>query len=202
MTDLWLLRHGQTDWNLEGRWQGQAPQAPGLNGMGRAQARAVRDQLKDVRFSAIYTSDLPRARQTAELIAEPLGLTVALEPRLREINLGVWEGMLSDEIERLYPQELAERTRDPLHACAPGGETPAQVAERVIAAVKDIVERHLGETVLIVAHGVSLAVIICHAQKIQLDNVYEHVPENAQPYLVAWEHAQVAVISDRDIPRN
>ncbi|MDO8466026.1 MAG: histidine phosphatase family protein, partial [Gallionella sp.] len=186
MTDLWLVRHGQTDWNLAGRWQGQASHAPGLNDMGRIQALAVRDQLKDVNFSAIYSSDLLRARQTAELIAEPLGLTVALEPRLREINLGVWEGMLSSEIETQYPQELAERARAPFHTYAPQGESPLEVAERVIATVNDIAGKHANESVLIVAHGVSLAVIICHAQGFPLDEVYEHVPENAKPYRVQW----------------
>ncbi len=186
MTDLWLVRHGQTDWNLEGRWQGQTPHAPGLNDMGRAQARAVRDQLKDVRFSAIYSSDLLRARQSAEALAEPLGLTVALEPRLREINLGVWEGMLYSEIASLYPQELAERERNPLRSRAPGGETPAQVAERVIPAINEIADRHPHDPVLIVAHGVSLGVIICKAKQIPLERVYEHVIDNAMPYHVQW----------------
>ncbi|MDP2777935.1 MAG: histidine phosphatase family protein, partial [Anaerolineales bacterium] len=171
MTELWLIRHGQTDWNLTGRWQGQAPDAPGLNEAGRAQALALRDELKDVRFSAIYSSEMLRARQTAELIAEPLGLTVTLEPRLREMNLGAWEGMLSSDIEVQNPQELAERARDPFHARAPQGESPLEVAERVIAAVNDIATKHQDESVLIVAHGVSLAVIICHALGIQIDKV-------------------------------
>lgn len=187
MTELWLLRHGQTDWNLTGRWQGQASHAPGLNDMGYAQALAVRDQLKDARLSAIYSSDLLRSRQTAELLAEPLGLTVTLEPRLREIDLGAWEGMLSDAIESKYPQELAERAHDPLHARAPQGESPLEVEERVIAAVTDIAEKYPDDSVLIVSHGVSLAVIICHAQGFPMDEVYEHIPENAIPYRVHWK---------------
>ena len=186
MTGLWLLRHGQTDWNITGRWQGQTPHAPGLNDMGRAQALAVQNQLKDVNFSAIYSSDLLRARQTSELIAEPLGLIVALEPRLREMNLGVWEGMLSSEIEARYPLELTERARDPLHARAPQGESPLEVEERVIAAVNDIAAKYQNESMLIVAHGVPLAVIICHAQGIPMDKIYEHIPENAKPYYVVW----------------
>lgn len=124
MTDLWLLRHGQTDWNLTGRWQGQTSEAPGLNDMGRAQTLAACDQWTDVSFSAIYSSDLLRARQTAELIAESLGLTVTLEPRLREMNLGAWEGMFSDEIEAQYPQELAERARNPFQARGAAGRIP------------------------------------------------------------------------------
>ena len=187
MTDIWLVRHGQTDWNLTGRWQGQATGAPGLNDMGRAQALALRDQLQDVNFSAIYSSDLLRARQTAELIAEPLGLIVALELHLREINLGVWEGMLSSDVETQYPQELEERARDPFHARAPQGESPLEVAERVIATVNDIAKKYQDESILIVSHGVSLAVIICHAQGFPLDEVYEHIPENAKLCRVKWK---------------
>jgi len=187
MTELLLVRHGQTDWNLTGRWQGQAPHAPGLNETGFAQARAAREQLRDKIISAIYASDLLRSRQTAELLADPLGLTVTLEPRLREIDLGVWEGMLSDEIAAQYPRELAERERDPFHTRAPQGESPSEVAERVLAAVADIVKKHPAASVLIVAHGVSLGIIICHALGIPLAEVYEHIPENARPYCVTWK---------------
>lgn len=186
MTDLWLLRHGQTDWNLEGRWQGQAAHAPGLNTTGRAQALAAAGLLTETQIKAIYCSDLLRARQTAELIAASFGLKITVEARLREINLGIWEGMLSDEIERLYPQELAERARDPLHAYAPQGESPLEVAERVIPAVNEIAHRHPDDSVLIVSHGVALGAIICKAKQIPLERVYEHVPDNAMPYHVQW----------------
>jgi broad specificity phosphatase PhoE len=186
MTELWLIRHGQTDWNLTGRWQGQAPHAPGLNETGQAQALVVRDLLTEIHVSAIYSSDLLRARQTAELIAKPLGLTVTLEPRLREVNLGEWEGMLGSDIESRYPLEIEERKRDPLHAHAPNGESPLEVAKRVITAVDEIADRHPNDSVLIISHGVSLAVIICHAQGIPLDKVYEHIPENAKSYRVEW----------------
>lgn len=188
MTELWLVRHGQTDWNLTGRWQGQASHAPGLNDTGHAQALAVRDQVKDISFTAIYCSDLLRARQTAELIAAPLGLSVTLDARLREINLGAWEGMLSSDIEAQYPRELEEHSQNnPFHARAPQGESPRDVAERVTAAVDEIASQHPDDAVLIVSHGVSLAVILCHAQGIQMDKVYEHIPENAQPYHVKFE---------------
>ena len=187
MTTLWLVRHGQTDWNLAGRWQGQTSHAPELNEVGRVQALAIRDQLKNVRFSEVYASDLLRARQTAEIIAELYGLTVALEPRLREMDLGVWEGMLSDEIRAQFPQELLMRDRDPLHARAPRGESPVEVAARVYAAMDEIAAKHREESVLIVGHGVSLAVIICRAEGVPLKHVYEHVPDNATPYRVEWK---------------
>lgn len=188
MTELWLIRHGQTDWNLTGRWQGQASDAPGLNEKGRLQALAIREQLQEIKLSAIFSSDLLRAQQTAELIAEPLGLPITLEPRLREINLGVWEGMPSEEIEAKYPQELAERAQNPFNARAPKGESPREVAERVLAAIDEITNKHRGKSILIVAHGISLAVIICHVNGFPMEDVYQHIPDNAQPYHVQWKH--------------
>jgi broad specificity phosphatase PhoE len=186
MTALWLVRHGQTDWNLSGIWQGQASDAPGLNETGRTQAIAVREQLRDLNIAAVYSSDLLRAVQTAELIAEPFGLAINLEPRLREINLGVWEGMPSAEVEAQYSQELAERARNPFLAHVPNGESPREVAERVLQAVNEIVADHLNDSVVIVSHGVALGVMICHAEGILMDEIYEHIPDNAQPYCVQW----------------
>ena len=190
MTSFWLVRHGQTDWNLAGRWQGQAADAPPLNDAGKAQALSLQGQIKNIPISAIYASDLLRARQTAELLAEPLGLPVILEPRLREMNLGAWEGMLSDEIKARYPHELAERSRDPVHTQAPGGESPLQVAARVIAAANEIGVRHRDETVMIVAHGVPLAVLTCLSRDIPMERLYEFVPENAKLIPIEWKALQ------------
>lgn len=186
MTEFWLVRHGQTDWNLTGRWQGQAPFAPGLNETGRSQVLAISEQLKDVKFSAIYSSDLLRAKQTAELIAAPLGLTVTLDPRLREIDLGVWEGMPSQEIEAKYSLELAERAQNPFYSRAPNGESLHDVAERVLAAIEEIATSHRDESVLIVSHGIALAIIICRAEGFPMEDVYQHIPDNARPHHVQW----------------
>jgi broad specificity phosphatase PhoE len=187
MTDFWLVRHGQTDWNLTGRWQGQSSDAPSLNETGRQQALVLLDQLKHMQFSAIYSSDLLRSRQTAELIANRLHLGITLESRLREMNLGAWEGMLSDEIKSQYPQEMAERACNPLHARAPGGESAMQVAKRVMAAVGEIGMRHCDKSVLIIAHGISLAIVTCLARGIPLNKLYEYVPDNATLNRVKWK---------------
>ncbi len=187
MTEFYLVRHGQTDWNLLGKWQGQSPDAPSLNDTGIAQALAIHEELSAMKFSAIYSSDLLRARQTAELIADLLNLDVTIEPRLREMNLGAWEGMLSDDIKTRYPHELEERKRNPFEARAPQGESPREVAARVIAAADEIAAWHPNGPVLIVSHGVALAVITCHARGISLTEVYEHIPDNASPHRVQWK---------------
>lgn len=186
MTRLWLIRHGETDWNVEGRWQGQAPHAPPLNATGRAQAEAVASRLNSHTFDHLYTSDLLRAIQTAEVIATKLELPMQIEPRLREINQGEWEGMLGSDIARLYPAEWAERGRDPLNARPPGGESVVAVAERAWAAADDIAQQHPAGAVLIVAHGLLLATLICRARGLPLQNAFTLIPANASPEMIGW----------------
>ena len=96
MTEIWIVRHGQTDWNVEGRYQGQADRP--LNAVGLAQAQQAAEQLRGRDFAAIYSSDLQRARVTAEIIAGQLGLPVQVDRRLREVNQGEWEGLLTADI--------------------------------------------------------------------------------------------------------
>ncbi|WKZ34373.1 MAG: histidine phosphatase family protein [Anaerolineales bacterium] len=187
MTEFWLIRHGQTDWNLHGRWQGQASFAPGLNETGFAQARALATELSHIHFAAVYSSDLLRARQTAETVAKQHGLPVLLDARLREVNLGEWEGLLSEDVISGYSNELKQREENPLHARPPQGESLAEVAERARAALMDISRHQPHGPVVIVSHGLTLASVICLANQIPLEDAYQHVPENAAPYLIKWQ---------------
>src|SRR5437762_5332003 len=104
MTTLLLVRHGETDWNRDGRWQGGSDTS--LNDVGREQARALADQL-DGDIAAVYSSDLARARETAEIVAAKLDLAVQIDPRLRERGFGSWEGLTMTEIE----ERLADAQR-------------------------------------------------------------------------------------------
>ena len=191
MREIWLLRHGQTDWNLQGRWQGQASFAPGLNETGFAQARSAAEELSEIQFGAIYSSDLLRARQTAEAVAEKQGMSVLVDERLREVNLGEWEGMLSEDVKARYPNELRERDENPLHARPPQGETLAEVAERAKAAVNDILQRQAQGPLLIVSHGLTLASLVCMSSHIPLERAYEYIPENAKPHRIEWNDARL-----------
>lgn len=188
MTTLWLVRHGETDWNREGRWQGQAPHAPTLNVTGRAQALGLAMQLQGRDFAAIYTSDLQRAQDTARTLAHQVAAPLYFEPRLREMNLGVWEGMLTEELTRRYPSELREREVNPLTARPPGGgETVAEVVTRVRAAADDIAQRHASASVVLVSHGLALAALRCLAEARTLTEIYLWIPENGVPYAVDWQ---------------
>jgi broad specificity phosphatase PhoE len=184
MTQLCLIRHGQTDWNLEGRYQGQSD-VP-LNQTGLAQAQSLAEQLKEQTFAAIYASDLMRARQTVEPVAKMFGITIQVEPRLREINQGEWEGVLVEDIKARYAELWSQRTVDPANIRPPGGETVGEVATRVYAALDDIARLFPTERVLVVSHGLSIATAICRARNIPVGQAYTVIPENVQPVWVEW----------------
>jgi len=162
VTTLILVRHGETDWNRDGRWQGQAD-AP-LNERGREQARALADELMGEPVDAVYASDLSRARETAEIIAARLGREpVEVDARLREVHVGGWSGLTMAEIEDRFPAEFELwRSGDPAHDFA-GGETYAAMGERVVEALEEIASRHPDSNVLVVLHGGSIRGALAHA---------------------------------------
>jgi probable phosphoglycerate mutase len=149
MTTLLLARHGQTDWNLERRWQGHAD--PPLNALGVEQAAALGSSLAAARLDAIYSSDLLRARQTAEVVAEVLGIRVEIDARLREIDVGEWSGLTMPEVERLYPG--GHRRRIAGQTGWENGETYGALAERVVSSLVAISIGRPAGRVLVVTHG-------------------------------------------------
>lgn len=185
MTELWLVRHGQTDWNLESRFQGWSD-IP-LNNTGLTQAQILAESLAGEHFAAIYASPLQRARQTAAALAAPLNLPVQIEPDLVESSHGDWEGMLFEDIKANYPELLAARRQNPLHHRPPGkAETIAEVAARMTRAADKISRRHPEARVLIASHGLSLAALICQARQISLQEVFNHIPRNMQVEKIFW----------------
>ncbi|HZT84749.1 MAG TPA: histidine phosphatase family protein [Gaiellaceae bacterium] len=139
MTTLLLVRHGETDWNADGRLQGQTDRP--LSEFGRRQALQLAEELAGERIEAIYASDLARARETAEIVGERLGLPVALDPDLREKDWGTWEGLTAAERDRV---EFV-------------GESTEEHQERILRALRRISERHPGDgRVLVVTHGGSM----------------------------------------------
>jgi broad specificity phosphatase PhoE len=138
VTTILLARHGETDWNRELRYQGHADEP--LNDTGRSQAQELAARLRSEPIAAVYSSDLQRASETAEIVAQELGLSLTLDARLREIDVGSWQG----------------RTRAELDGAAWDGETYDHHRERVVGALQSIAAAHQDECVLVVAHGGSL----------------------------------------------
>jgi broad specificity phosphatase PhoE len=176
MTTLVLIRHGQTDWNLEERWQGQAD--PPLNEKGREQARRVAEYQNQFGFAALYSSDLRRAMETAQIIGAEMGMKVISELRLREINLGKWQGMLSADIEAQYPDEFRRWHESPLTAHPPDGEDISMLAARVLEAINEIIARHPKRRVGIVAHELPIAMVLCRSAGLGLEHLRDMIPEN------------------------
>lgn len=146
-----FVRHGQTEWNVEGRAQGHLDSV--LTPQGRAQALAVGQRLKEMDFSRLYSSDLGRARQTAEIIAGQTGHEVTTDSRLREKAMGIFEGLTRAEMEEKYLEEVTLYfSRDPDYI-VPDGESERQFFDRNVACFEELAASHYGETILVVTHG-------------------------------------------------
>lgn len=171
-----FVRHGETEYNVESRYQGHTD--TDLSELGRRQARAVAKRLKYESISAVYTSDLSRASETAQAIAAFHDLPVQRTESLRECAFGEWEGLTVKQIAERYPDLFRNYIRDSVTHRAPGGERLEQLQARVVCAVDAIAERHPGDTVVIVTHGGPVRAFFCHAfgttletfRKIRLDN--------------------------------
>ncbi len=183
-TILWLVRHGQTDWNLEGRYQGQADTP--LNPTGIEEAERAARQLADRPFQEVYSSDLQRARRTAETIARTRNAPIHVDPRLREISLGEWEGQIFDLIQQRYPQKVSERQLNPLSFRAPGGESVEDIWARVYQAVNEIADQNPGKEVVLVSHGLVLAALLAYARDRDISQAYKRIPANAVPERLEW----------------
>jgi len=160
-----LVRHGETTWNQENRWQGQAD-VP-LSDAGRAQARLLAQRLlADGRqFHAIYASDLCRAFETAEILGETLRILPNPDIGWREMNIGVWSGLTTTEVIERHTQEW-ERLRAGEDLPRGGGETFAQFQSRLLQSAQRLAQRHNGEQVVIVTHGGAVRAFLLHCRNL------------------------------------
>jgi probable phosphoglycerate mutase len=148
-TTIVLVRHGETDWNRENRFQGHAD--PPLNDAGRAQALKLAGELRDEAVAAAYTSPLRRARETAAIVADQLGIEPVPDNALMEVDVGSWSGLTRDEVEARFPEGYA-RWLEYGHGWD-DGESYEELGERVVSGLLGIALRHPYERVLAVTHG-------------------------------------------------
>jgi probable phosphoglycerate mutase len=174
---LLLIRHGETEWNTEGRIQGFRDIA--LSPRGQRQAQVLARHLATHAIDAVYASDLGRAIETAGPLARQRNLTVQIDARLKERGFGLFEGSTYAEAEAKWPNEYAIwRQRDPGHAL-PGGESFRDARARVMAALEEIAHRHAGGTVALVTHGGVLDIIYRAAEGIPWETPRSHLLPNA-----------------------
>ncbi|MDQ3874336.1 MAG: histidine phosphatase family protein [Actinomycetota bacterium] len=170
MTTLLLVRHGETEWNRDGRFQGHAD--PPLSERGREQASALAAELAATPLAAVYSSDLRRAVETAQIVATAKGLAVRALPELREVDVGEWAGLTWEEIERRFPEGVVrhhERGHGWEH-----GKSYEQMACRVLRALRGIGVRHPRDAVLVVGHGGTMRAIAAYIDRMDVANHRRH----------------------------
>jgi broad specificity phosphatase PhoE len=156
-----LIRHGETAWNREPRFQGWKD--VGLCDEGRLQAEKVARALAGHQVAAVCSSPLARARETAEILAKPHRLSVAADEAFREISFGVWEGLTPEEVMARFPDAHRAWRTAPETVRFPGGEDLAIATARARAGIERLRESHAGETVIVVSHGIVVRLIVLDA---------------------------------------
>lgn len=177
-TRICLIRHGETVWNAEKRIQGHIDVE--LAPLGLSQAAAAARRLSGLPVAALYSSDLLRARQTAERLADVLALPLSLQPEFRERCYGLFEGMTYDEARARHPEHYrAFERRDPDYAFPQGGESLQQLHSRVIGRLRCLAEDHSGQMVLLVTHGGVLDIVNRFVRGTALDAPRDFLIPNA-----------------------
>ncbi len=193
MTLLYLIRHGRSTWNAEGRVQGQAD-AP-LDDTGREQAQKLAQKLRDIDFDAFYSSPLSRARETAKIVAEPHDLPITFDERLMERSFGNWTGKLGAEIdeEMKKPPHNNWRFEGP-----PGGESRIQIVNRAMSVFNEIIAARTDQTIAVVSHGGLLSAYLAHVIGLPLEtSVYIHF-FNTAVARIRFQNGQIHIISIND----
>ena len=185
---LLLVRHGETDWNLARRYQGQ--NAVSLNQNGIQQAEQLGRRLASERIDAVYSSDSPRALETATQILNLQQQAPAFQKdaRWQEICFGEWDGLTYEEVETKWKSEVTAWYADPLHVAPPGGETMLQMSKRVQSALDELRSKHKDETILIVSHGGVIQVLLCMLLGMDLSRYWQfHIKRAALTEIHCYE---------------
>ena len=195
---IFLIRHGETLWNKEMRFQGHMD-IP-LSERGLEQAEALAKRLSDQKITAVYSSDLSRALETARPIAKPRNLEIITDPSLREINFGRWEGLTFSEISQQYGEQIKRWWAAPLEMSTPEGEGLTDLIHRLIPFFREIVEKHSGEQVAVVCHGGPARCLVGTILQMDLNKYWKIRQDNAALNILdftEWENGIVALLNDR-----
>lgn len=188
-TTIYLVRHGQTVWNIEHRFQGH--QDSPLTELGIQQAEWLSESLLNVHLDHIYTSTSERASRTAELLKGERDISLTRTADLMEQNLGVWEGCIQQEIQAIYPDQWESFWTNPSEFCVDQGETYRVVQERALSLLQHILREHAGQSVMLVTHTVVLKLLMSHFEGRPLQELWN------PPYIHPTCLCKVEVHPDR-----
>ena len=184
-TQIILIRHGETEWNSQQRMQGHSNSD--LSSVGQAQIQALGEWMKNVPFDHIYSSDSLRAKQTAEAITQFSGHELKIDLRLREKNLGVFEGLTSEEARERHPEVFRLFKTAGSKYVIDEGESTQQLQDRALEIVDEIRIKHLEERVLLVTHGGFIRVVIKHSLGLSLETPTRFLIRNTGVFRLVWE---------------
>ena len=183
-TILILIRHGETLWNTQLRMQGSLDSD--LTPKGESQIKALGEWMKEVPFDYLYSSDTARARKTAEAISKFTGHNLNLDKRLREKNLGVFEGLTSEEARERYPENFQQFKTAGASYVIDQGESTQQLLERALDAIEEIRDRHPQKVAVAVTHGGVVRVLMKHVLGIPLDAPTQFLIGNTGIFRLVW----------------
>ena len=192
MTTVYLARHGESDWNVERRWQGHADRP--LTERGREQAAALAEKLRGVHLDAVYASDLRRAWETAEAVAAPRGLEVVRLSELREVDVGSWSGFTRDECADRFPDAFVRWQEG--GSGWDDGESYEDMGVRMVAAIQRLAAEHPDGAILVVSHGGPIRAVHAHALGVDIATHRRTGPvePNARLSSVAVQDGRIARI--------
>ena len=184
-TEIILIRHGETEWNSQQRMQGHSNSD--LSSVGQAQIQALGQWMKNVPFDHIYSSDSLRAKQTAEAITQFSGHELQFDQRLREKNLGVFEGLTSEEARERHPEVFRLFKTAGSKYVIDEGESTQQLQDRALEIVDEIRIKHPEERVLLVTHGGFIRVVMKHSLGLSLETPTRFLIRNTGVFRLVWE---------------
>lgn len=193
---IYLVRHGQTEWNIKGKTQGHGNSK--LTEKGKSQAMELADSMIKYPIDYIYSSDLGRAVETAEIISDKFNLDVIETPALREMGFGKWEGLLIKEIQEDYKDIYHTWRNQPHLAQIPGGETLEIIKERTDKFLTELNEKHDGKHIVLVTHSVTARVILLSVLNSGMENIYRINQGNTALNIIEFRDYGPVVIKMND----
>ncbi len=198
-TRLIIVRHGETEYNTQKKYQGQS-ESP-LTERGREQAGCAAERLRNEKIDIIYSSPLSRALDTAKIIRGPKNIEITTDRRLAEIKCGEWEGVVFDELKERYPQEMDTWLNRPTLHRMPGGETLADVKARADELLAEILQKHEGETILIVTHVILVLLLMIRFAGENIEDIWSTPKQlNASINIVEVEGGKATIITRAEQP--
>ena len=170
-TTLYVTRHGETEWNIAKRMQGRKNSS--LTDKGMLQAKLLGERIKDIPLHAIYSSPSGRTMHTAELIKGERNIPIIADDHFYEINMGIWEGQTLVDLEAQYPEEVHVFWNEPHRFCSTSGESFYDVYNRVMEGVNLLLEKHKGESILIVSHAAAAKLLVGQFAGLSVERVWD-----------------------------